>query len=156
MLPFTPMNSLPLALQAAQQWCLSRGEKLTDSRREVLALLLQAGGPLKAYDILACLQKAKPTAAPPTVYRALDFLVSMGLVHRLESLNAFVACEHGLTPHHQGVLLICQRCHQVTEVAGVASMRQLQQDAAAAQFTITAHELEIKGVCHACQQEATA
>ncbi len=149
-------------LQQAAHWCESRGEKLTDTRRDVLTLLLGHEGSLKAYEILSALQKTKPNAAPPTVYRALDFLVGVGLVHRLDSLNAFVACPVFAEPHHachphashpHGLLLVCERCHGVTELPPPDWIAQLQADAVGVGFQVTAHELEIKGLCRACREK---
>lgn len=136
-------------LAAATNWCVQRGERLTDQRREVLSLLLSAPGSLKAYDILATLQKSKPNAAPPTVYRALDFLLSVGLAHKLESLNAFVACRDFSTPHH-GVMLICSRCQGVTELHDHAVAKSLTVDAASTGFVVAAQDIELHGICRAC------
>lgn len=138
-------------LNAAQHWCLARGEKLTDIRRDVLSLLLSHGHSMKAYDILSELQQSRPTAAPPTVYRALDFLLQVGLIHRLDSLNAFVACPEFALTHHHGVLLVCENCHGVTEIADAPWMSHLTDAVAALGFAPGHQELEIKGLCSACQ-----
>ncbi len=151
----SPPADLANELSAAANWCVQRGEKLTDQRREVLALLLAAPGSLKAYDILATLQKSKPNAAPPTVYRALDFLLSVGLAHKLESLNAFVACRDFSTPHH-GVMLICQRCHGVTELHDHAVAMSLARDAASTGFVVAAQDIELHGICRNCAAQADA
>ena len=84
-------------LQAAEETCRQRGVRLTEIRREVLRLIARQGGGIKAYDLLAQLQQALQNAKPPTVYRALDFLLANGLIHRIESQNAFFSCDH---PHH--------------------------------------------------------
>ena len=83
-------------LAAAEALCVRREQRLTAPRRRVLELLLQAGQPLKAYDLMAAFDPHAP-AKPPTVYRALEFLEREGFAHRIESLNAFVACGHPLT-----------------------------------------------------------
>lgn len=139
---------------AAETWCTQRGEKLTPIRRDVLGLLLAQGTSMKAYDILSALQKQKPNAAPPTVYRALDFLVTLGLAHRLDSLNAFVACTDYSAPHH-GVLLICEQCHGVTELPPTAWADAMHHDAHRHGFEIAGHELEIRGRCSACRTQNT-
>lgn len=147
--------SLEDELTAAANWCLAQGEKLTGQRREVLALLLSAPASLKAYDILAELQKHKPTAAPPTVYRALDFLLSVRLAHKLGSMNAFVACRDFAVPHH-GVMLICVHCHHVTELHDHALAGQLAANAAQIGFTVAPQDIELRGCCADCQQRVGA
>lgn len=145
-------------LSAAAQWCATRGEKLTEQRREVLALLLSAPGSVKAYELLAEIQKQKPTAAPPTVYRALDFLVAAGLAHKLESKNAFVACCDFEHPH-QGVLFICNQCHMVKELSDAVLTARLSEDAAALGFSVAPQDIEVKGLCANCRdgdQESAA
>ncbi|QDQ27613.1 transcriptional repressor [Chitinimonas arctica] len=142
-------SSLDHELDAAAQWCLSRGEKLTDQRREVLALLLAASGSMKAYDLLAEIQKQKPTAAPPTVYRALDFLVSAGLAHKLDSTNSFVACRDFEHPHH-GLMLICNRCHSVKELTDERIEARLLEDAAVHGFQVATQDIEVRGLCQRC------
>lgn len=146
----THTHSLADDLSAAAQWCAKRGEKLTDQRREVLALLLAAPGSMKAYDLLAEIQKQKPTAAPPTVYRALDFLVAAGLAHKLESKNAFVACCDFEHPHH-GVMLICNQCHTVKELSDEVLEARLAEDAAAYGFSVAPQDIEVKGLCADCR-----
>ena len=95
------------ALAAAEQHCREKGNRLTPLRRRVLELVWTNHEPVKAYDVLSDLQADRARAAPPTVYRALDFLQEVGLVHRIESLNAFVGCGD---PHrkHLGQFFICQ------------------------------------------------
>lgn len=140
-------------LNDAAQWCLERGERLTDQRREVLSLLLAAPGSLKAYDILAQIQKQKPTAAPPTVYRALDFLIAVGLIHKLDSMNAFVACrDFSSHVHRHGLMLICDRCNSVVELCDEALAERLTAVAAQAGFTAKPQDIEIKGLCAACRE----
>lgn len=143
-------HSLEDNLSAAAQWCAKRGEKLTEQRREVLALLLSAPGSVKAYDLLAAIQKQKPTAAPPTVYRALDFLVAAGLAHKLESKNAFVACCDFEHPHH-GVMLICNQCHTVKELTDPVLEARLAEDAKAWGFSVAPQDIEVKGLCANCR-----
>lgn len=147
-------TALQSGLDAAARWCLARGERLTPQRSEVLALLLAQTGPMKAYELLAEIQKRKPTAAPPTVYRALDFLVSVGLVHRLGSLNAFIACRHHDHNHH-GVMLICDDCHGVTELSAAPITATLALEAAAVGFTVAAQDVELHGRCADCQHMAS-
>ncbi|MCB6182795.1 transcriptional repressor [Leeia sp. TBRC 13508] len=143
-------HTLSDQLEAANRWCLDRGEKLTDIRREVLSLLFSHGHSMKAYDILSELQRQRPNAAPPTVYRALDFLLSVGLIHRLDSVNAFVACPEFSQPHHHGLLLVCEHCHNVIEIADAPWLSALAETAKTHGFVPGHQELEIKGLCTAC------
>ena len=112
-------DSLSQALKAAEAHCTERGEKLTPVRRRVLELVLSAEAPVKAYDLLEALKPGPGAAKPPTVYRALDFLVTAGLVHKVEALSAFVGCAHS---HDEGAaeLYICSDCGSVTERHGQA------------------------------------
>ncbi len=81
------------ALNEAEAVCEARGARLTKIRRKVLSLMLEHREPAKAYDLLQRLD-GEGAAKPPTVYRALEFLLEMGLAHKIESLNAYVACGH--------------------------------------------------------------
>jgi Fur family zinc uptake transcriptional regulator len=102
------------ALIQAEALCAGRGQRLNDSGRRVLKALLAAGAPLKAYDLTYALAKAGRSAGPPTVYRALKFLVDMGLAHRIESLSAYVACRFLGEPHVAG-FRVCERCGAAEE-----------------------------------------
>src|SRR5215468_4619381 len=103
---------------AAEARCAEAGESLTPLRRRVLELLLAHKGPAKAYDLLADLgagqEPAKGPAKPPTVYRALEFLVRLGLAHRIESLNAYIACDVGAC-ERSTIFLICEKCGAAEE-----------------------------------------
>lgn len=101
-------------LVAAEAICSAHGQRLNAPGRRVLKVLLSQGRPLKAYDLMHALADRGRSAAPPTVYRALKFLTEMGLAHRIESLNAFVACRFLGEPHLAG-FHICERCHAVEE-----------------------------------------
>jgi Fur family zinc uptake transcriptional regulator len=101
-------------LQAAERVCEKRGLTLTPMRRRVLELLVDAGGPVKAYDLLAAL-KPGGQAQPPTIYRALDFLTKSGLAHKVEALNAYTACLHGAEAGAAAELFICEGCSTVEE-----------------------------------------
>jgi len=102
-------------IEEVEQRCARDQLRLTPTRKRVLELVLEADGPVKAYDLLDRLKAEQPNAAPPTVYRALDFLLEHHFIHRLETLNAFVSCFHPRHRHH-GQFLICDRCGSVTEV----------------------------------------
>src|ERR1700753_238732 len=108
-------GSQEAALTLAEDYCGERDETLTPIRRKVLELLLTSGRATKAYSLLDDMRQIHPGSAPPTVYRALDFLLSAGLVHRIESINAFTVC-HDLTQCQHGILVVCQQCGSVTEL----------------------------------------
>lgn len=147
-------GEIEAALDFAEEACRSRGERLTPIRRKVLELLLRSNRAAKAYALLDQMRAIHPAAAPPTVYRALDFLLSVGLIHRIESLNAFAACRDVAHFHH-GVFLICQRCGAVTELHE-PELEEVMRKRIAAQGYLPAHDCaELKGVCLACQQIET-
>jgi len=104
-------------LAEAEQLCSLSGARLTPLRKEILELILNATGPVGAYDLLAKLKSASERpAAPPTVYRTLDFLLGKGLIHRLTSINAYIPCCHP-REGHQAAFLICTQCHIVKEAS---------------------------------------
>ncbi len=146
--PCTPTD-IGAALEKAESVALAKGQKLTRIRRKVLTLLLQSTEPAKAYDLLQDLD-GEGAAKPPTIYRALDFLQENGLAHKIESLNAYVACGH--TGHaHSAFFLICDNCGSAEELHAVSSFEAIQNDAADAQFTLRHATLEAYGTCRACQ-----
>ena len=141
--------SLERRLNAAAEACTRDGETLTPLRRAVLALVLQAERPLTAYQLLERLQTAR-RAAPPTIYRALDFLLARRLVHRIERLGAFVACAE---PDHEHTLvqfLICRQCRAVTELDYHHVAEAVATAAEGARFRMEHAVIEIDGLCAAC------
>jgi Fur family zinc uptake transcriptional regulator len=140
---------LSRALTDAEARCDQAGERLTPPRRRVLELLLEAGAPMKAYDLMAVFGGADGEAAkPPTVYRALDFLSRQGLAHRIESLNAFVACRMGETGHAAG-FLICDCCGAAREIDPQPA-DWVAQFAAAAGYVVSGVTVEVHGRCPDC------
>jgi Fur family zinc uptake transcriptional regulator len=133
----------------AEKRCAAAGESLTPLRRRVLELLLDQNGPAKAYDLLPLLD-AEKTAKPPTIYRALDFLVRMGLAHRIESLNAFVACEVGACARST-IFLICEKCGGAEEFDAGHALVDLTDAAKKDGFAIHRTMIEASGLCSACQ-----
>jgi Fur family zinc uptake transcriptional regulator len=138
------------ALAEAARLCRSRGARLTPLRTRVLEIVWQSHKPLGAYDMLAVLAAEGRSAAPPTVYRALEFLVEQGLVHRLSSLNAFVGCSR---PGHtgSGQFLICQSCGNAAELNDGGVERAITRSAASQGFDVDRHTVEISGVCPDCR-----
>lgn len=139
-------------LNEAESRCSAAGESLTPLRKRVLELLLDQHGPAKAYDLLPLLNDEK-TAKPPTIYRALDFLVRMGLAHRIESLNAFVACDVGACARST-IFLICEKCGGAEEFDAGHALVDLADAAKKDGFTINRTMIEATGLCSACQQAA--
>ena len=141
------------ALATAERLCKDRGLRFTALRRRVLELVWQSHRPIGAYEILDNLGEEKQNAAPPTVYRALDFLIEAGLVHRLDSLNAFIGCaEPGR--RHTGQFLICRECRTVTELGDDEIDALVAEKATARGFTAVRQILEIEGLCNNCRNRS--
>ncbi|GAA0616228.1 Fur family transcriptional regulator [Brevundimonas kwangchunensis] len=137
------------ALGAAETRLTAEGERMTAARLRVLELLLAAGEPVKAYDLIARFGEDGQPAKPPTVYRALEFLERKGLVHRIASISAYVACTGGDSAH-AAAFLICDCCGATEEVA--ASVADgLDGAAAKAGYVIERTTIEAHGRCPACR-----
>jgi Fur family transcriptional regulator, zinc uptake regulator len=138
------------AMSDAVNLCRERGVRLTPLRTRVLEIVWQNHRPLGAYDILAVLAAEGRSAAPPTVYRALGFLLEQGLVHRLSSLNAFIGCSR---PGHagSGQFLICRTCGNAAELNDNGIERTIIRGAASQGFAVHGHTVEISGVCPDCR-----
>jgi len=145
-------HNLEGALAQAAALCAERGVRLTEQRRRVLELVWRSHKPLGAYDILAAIQAVQPRAAPPTVYRALDFLLDQGLIHKLQSLHAYVGCAHPGEPH-AGQFLICTACGDVTELEDAGVARSLGKVAAATGFEPDLPMVELTGTCSDCRED---
>ncbi|MGA9657743.1 MAG: Fur family transcriptional regulator [Asticcacaulis sp.] len=142
-------DSLADRMAAAQSLCLDAGERMTSSRLRTYELILEANAPIKAYDVIDRFHP-EGAAKPPTVYRALSFLEQMGLVHRIESLNAFVACDTHDHKHTAGFLL-CECCGQSVEIA-IPNTAEIETSAATSGFKINHITLEARGLCRVCQE----
>jgi Fur family transcriptional regulator, zinc uptake regulator len=148
------------AIAHAEAHCAARAQRLTPIRRHVLEALLASHKPLGAYEIIEHLarqnsarQNREPNRpAPITIYRALDFLRDNGLVHRIESRNAFVACAHNHADNDLVVFLICEKCGAVGEALGGGAAEALKSSARAAGFSPKSPLIEIAGICSHCRQ----
>lgn len=152
-LPYRPHNHdacVSQALAEARAICQQQNARLTPTRERVLELIWQSHKPLGAYDVLAKLTSEGHNAAPPTVYRALDFLQQYGLVHRIASLNAFTGCTHA-GEHHTGMFLICSACGNVLELMESSVTTAIENAARAEAFQPEAITLEVAGLCPGCQ-----
>ena len=139
------------AVGAAETLCDMRGLRFTALRRRVLELIWQSHRPAGAYELLDLLKTERHGAAPPTVYRALDFLRENGLIHRIESLNAFVGCDHPDAPH-QSQFLICTSCRRVAELSDPVIEQRVKIKASGAGFQTERQTLEVTGTCDACTE----
>ena len=138
------------ALDAAEAACAEKGRKLTPVRRRVLEILLENHAAMGAYDVLARLDAEGLGSQPPVAYRALGFLVEEGFAHRIERLNAFVACAHPGAAHDPA-FLICRGCGGVAEAE--AQGAGLARSAAASGFEVERTVIEAEGLCPGCAAE---
>ena len=148
-------------LDRAQTLCERRGANLTELRRHVLGLILDAASPTGAYELLDRLRQSRRGAAPPTVYRTLDFLLEQGLIHRIERLSAFVGCIAGCTAEpdesahtHAAQFLICRACGRVVEMQNHDVSMVLTRAAKQAGFSVSSATVEAEGLCSTCRAAA--
>lgn len=142
------------AIEVATRICAERGMRFTKIRERVLTLVWSGHQPIGAYAILKALQSEYPRAAPPTVYRALDFLIEIGLIHRIESMNAFVGCTHP-DERHAGQFLICENCGAAAELDDPQINDAVQSTAGALGFLAQRQMIEVTGLCPDCRPAAT-
>ena len=140
---------------AVERACSERGLRLTEIRARVLGLVADAGKPIKAYALLDKEREGEGAgaAAPPTVYRALDFLLANGFIHKLESVNAFVACHHPNAAQHSAPFLICDGCHKAVELEDEHVVATLDAQARALGFSPQTQTLEVHGLCAECARK---
>ncbi|MBS3957923.1 MAG: transcriptional repressor [Xanthomonadaceae bacterium] len=136
-------------LRRVEQVCRERGLNLTPIRTEALRHIVEAGRPIKAYDLLERMRGGPGASAPPTVYRALDFLLEHGFIHRLASVNAFLACHHPAEGHVVPIL-ICRDCEAAEELEDEAVSTALEQLAAERGFQSAHSHIEVLGRCARC------
>jgi Fur family zinc uptake transcriptional regulator len=141
------------AVARAETVCAQRGTRLTANRRRVLELVWQSHAPVGAYDILVALRKDGAGAAPPTVYRALEFLMEQGLVHRIESRNAFFGCPQP-EQAHSAQYLLCDGCGDAVEIEIGGLARRIASRAAEVGFAVAAQTVEARGLCRRCRNSA--
>lgn len=139
------------ALEAAERLCARRGARLTEIRRRVLELVWRSHQPVGAYAILERLGRERGRVAPPTVYRALDFLIAHGLVHRIASLNAYIGCAHP-DRDHIGQFLVCSGCGSAAELDDRRIDRAIRSGAEAAGFAVEHPVIELAGRCPNCRE----
>jgi Fur family transcriptional regulator, zinc uptake regulator len=139
------------ALKAAEDICTERDTRFTPLRRRVLELVWTKHAPITAYEVLDLLSEGQKRVAPPTVYRALDFLIEEGFVHRIESLNSFVGCSDP-KHRHQGHFLICRKCSNVSEMNEQSLHDVIKKAAQSFGYSYENSILEIAGICENCRK----
>ncbi len=134
----------------ARQFCEDKGARFTLLREKVYGLLLEQGGAVGAYELLDTLKLTESNAKPATVYRTLDFLLEFGLIHKIESTNAFVACHH-FDCLHPVQFLICGTCGEVTEIQSAGLKDTLDKQALSVGFNVVKQTIEAHGTCSDCR-----
>lgn len=150
--PHDHRHCIKAALDEAARICRERKGRLTEQRKRVLELVWNSHKPVGAYAILEQLRTEGFNGAPPTVYRALDFLLEHGLIHRIESLNAYTGCAHP-GAHHTGQFLICSQCQRVAELDDANVNKAINNTAQRYGFEANYHVVEIRGLCPQCQEQ---
>jgi Fur family zinc uptake transcriptional regulator len=140
-------------VEQAERLCAERKQRFTEIRRRVLELVCSHRQPVGAYALLDDFRKEGRSAAPPTVYRALDFLQQQGLVHRLATNNTYIACAHP-DKSHEGVFLVCNGCGCTQELHSQGIIKTLQHNAAEFNFQVQHAAVEITGLCQRCGAKA--
>ena len=139
------------ALQTAEQICLKKGVRLTTIRKSVLELICANHKAIGAYELLDLFRAQDPKAKPVTIYRALDFLMEAGLVHKIESLNAFIGCLQAET-QHKSAILICDQCKNAYEIDATSVYESLFSLSEEVQFKPQYLTLELHGLCANCRK----
>ncbi len=148
------MKSLDQQLvKQIEEICAARGVRLTTQRKRVFELICASPKASSAYELLEELKQTEPQAKPPTVYRALDFLLEQGFIHRVESTNSYIQCGSCNAHKHYSHMLICDKCSNVIELVDDSLVALLVNNAEERGFTITNHVIESHGVCKSCSSE---
>lgn len=145
----------------AKELCQTLGGRFTALREDIYRLILSAGRPLGAYDLINLLQqerlqnpaqtsKKSSNVAPPTVYRSLDFLLEFGLVHQLSSINAYIPCCHPRA-QHAAAFLICQNCNKVQELSNPPISQMIEFSQSQLNFAVKKSMIELSGLCNDCR-----
>ena len=143
-------------VREVERVCKQHGLRLTPIRAHALRLIAEADRPVKAYELLDLMKATHDAAAPPTVYRALEFLLEHGFIHKLASINAFVGCHHPGGEQHAVPFLICDNCHSAVELEDAQVVESLDARARALGFVPQAQTLEVHGLCMDCSKPPSA
>ena len=144
-----------LLLNRAEQYCLENKQRFTQPRHDVLLVLASHGRSIGAYEVMEALSTRECEVKPPTVYRAIEFWVAHGFVHKIESKNAFIACNH-TTAHPHSLIMICRVCDGVQEVALPDLPDAINATMKYHEFMTNKSVLEISGVCRRCDKSLAA
>ncbi|NOH80689.1 zinc uptake transcriptional repressor Zur [Vibrio sp. RE86] len=136
-----------------EELCTARGVRLTTQRKRVFELICASPKASSAYELLEELKQSEPQAKPPTVYRALDFLLEQGFIHRVESTNSYIQCCSCNANKHFSHLLICDNCGNVIELQDDSLVALLANNAKEHGFTINNHVIESHGICQSCSTD---
>ncbi|ORU91568.1 MAG: hypothetical protein A6F70_00365 [Cycloclasticus sp. symbiont of Bathymodiolus heckerae] len=147
--PHNHQHCMTQALQSAEKICTDKGVRLTAIRKRILELICSSHKAIGAYELLDLFRKEDMKAKPVTIYRALDFLMEAGLVHKIESLNAFIGCLQAET-QHQSVILICDNCKNAFELDASSVYKTIFAMSKEKQFTPTTLTIELHGLCDSC------
>jgi Fur family zinc uptake transcriptional regulator len=139
------------AVSAAEKLCATKGLRFTPLRRRVLELVWSGHKPVGAYALLDSLRDEDLGSAPPTIYRALDFLIEHGLIHRIERMNAFIGCSHP-GEAHRGFFLICGECGNAEELESATVADTIAASASRRGFAARDMTLEVTGTCADCRR----
>jgi Fur family transcriptional regulator, zinc uptake regulator len=143
-------RQIECAVVRAQRICTRRGARLTPVRQHVLELILSSDQPTGAYALLAELQRGRGKLGPPTVYRALDFLLAHKLIHKIETSSAFIACGDIEHPH-ESQFMICEDCGATEEIQDDAIVQSLRRLGEGRGFAVERQVIEARGLCSACR-----
>ncbi len=147
----TLSKSKQVLFNKAQRFCEDKGVRFTPLRARIYQILLHEDASIGAYDLLDKLKLIEGSAKPPTVYRALDFFLDLGLVHKVESTNSFKACHH-FGCSHPVQFLICDFCSDVQEISSEGVEETLELQARQNTFKIISQTIEAHGICRKCQE----
>lgn len=149
--PHDHVRSINAAISRAHEICAKSNVRLTATREAILRLLWQSHQPLGAYQLQQQLSKvSEKPVAPPTIYRAIEFLINLGLVHRIPSLNAYVGCPFP-NSEHSNIFLICKECNTVAEIADTRVNVLLESLCDKVDFKHETQTIEIFGCCPNCK-----
>lgn len=146
--------------------CAQQGVTVTQLRTQVLDIVLNMSGVIKAYQVLASMQQhSNSTVAPPTAYRALDFWAEQGVLHKIPAVNGYILCRHvqhecdshcqDNTVHHSDFVLVCNQCGAVDEQSLSSEWAALRQRAADNGFMLNDEHIVLTGICKHCQTKLT-
>ncbi|MDR2459417.1 MAG: transcriptional repressor [Deltaproteobacteria bacterium] len=145
-------ENLARLISEAERYCAVQGTQLTQLRRLILETLAKAPGPMKAYDIIETLHQSGQRLTPSTVYRILDFFLQGGLVHRVNTLNAFVACTCAPEQEHSPLILVCPECQSTMEIDDDDLHDSIFSRLGALGYSVKGSSIEIQGVCPKCSK----